>query len=210
MFTQMKNDYSGPSRPPFRRTLFKFFIIAALLSEPSLRAQEITAAIDPAQTQIEFTLSAVLHTVHGTFKLKEGVIRFDPASGKAGGAIVVDATSGDTGNKDRDKKMHQEVLESKKFPEIVFAPSQVKGSIKLDGASQLEIAGRFRLHGQEHDFTFPISVQSTSGQVTAAVRFTVPYVDWGLKNPSTFVLRVSDKVDVEIHAVARLNPTQTK
>ena len=117
-------------RPPFRRTLFKFFIIAALLSEPSLRAQEITAAIDPAQTQIEFTLSAVLHTVHGTFKLKEGVIRFDPASGKAGGAIVVDATSGDTGNKDRDKarnRWHQEVLESKKFPRsILLRPAELK------------------------------------------------------------------------------------
>jgi hypothetical protein len=31
----------------------------------------------------------------------------------------------------------------------------------------------------------------------------VPYVQWGMKNPSTLFLRVSNKVEISIHTVAR-------
>jgi hypothetical protein len=43
-------------------------------------------------------------------------------------------------------------------------------------------------------------------QVAADLVFAVPYIQWGLKNPSTFILRVSDKVAIAIHAVGRLEP----
>ena len=71
-----------------------------------------------------------MHTVHGTFKLKSGQIRWDTATGHASGAIVIDATSGNTDNTSRDKNMHTQVLESAKFPEIVFTPTQIKGAIR--------------------------------------------------------------------------------
>jgi hypothetical protein len=34
----------------------------------------------------------------------------------------------------------------------------------------------------------------------AAARFPIPYVKWGLKNPSTFVLHVSQTVEIDIQA----------
>jgi polyisoprenoid-binding protein YceI len=68
--------------------------------------------LDPAQMKIDFTLGDALHTVRGAYKLKRGQIRFDPITGKANGAVIVDATSGESGNKSRDKKMHKEDLES--------------------------------------------------------------------------------------------------
>ena len=68
--------------------------------------------LDPATTQVNFTLGDVLHTVHGTFKLKRGTVKFDPASGHASGLVVVDSTSGDSGSRARDHKMHTEILES--------------------------------------------------------------------------------------------------
>jgi hypothetical protein len=33
----------------------------------------------------------------------------------------------------------------------------------------------------------------------------VPYIKWGLKNPSTFIFRVSDTVDISIQAVGQLS-----
>lgn len=168
-------------------------------------AQDSVVRLDPAQTKVEFSVGSTLHNVHGNFKLKSGEIRFDPSSGRASGAIVVAATSGDTANEGRDKKMHEKVLESEKFPEIVFTPIQVHGKIGAQGTSQVEVAGVFRLHGQDHDLTMTMAVEPRGGnQIQATTHFGVPYVKWGLKNPGNFMLRVDDTVDVEIHAAGQM------
>ena len=183
---------------------------------PALRAQETVVRLDPAQTRVAFTLAATMHTVHGTLRLQSGEIRWDLATGKASGAVIVDATSGQTGNGGRDRKMHSEVLESANFPEIVFLPNQVKASANFTGIlqgaqqapSQGEISGVFRLHGRDHEMTLIVAIQpEVGGQLTASTKFSVPYVQWGLKNPSTFLLRVSETLELDIHAAARLGPT---
>jgi polyisoprenoid-binding protein YceI len=192
------------------RPFLAIVFFTSLLFSPRLRAQETVVTLDPAQTQIEYTLGATLHSVHGTFKLKSGVVHFDPATGKASGAIVVDATSGNSGNDGRDSNMHRQVLESQKYPEIVFTPVQVKGTLNAQGPSQLEVSGTFRLHGQDHTFTLPLSVELAGSQATASTHFSVPYHNWGLKNPSTFILRVKDTVDLDIHTTGHLAPAAGK
>jgi polyisoprenoid-binding protein YceI len=191
------------------RTLSKYILIAVstfLLPASALRldAQQVTVELDPAQTKIEFTLSASLHTVHGTFRLKSGTIHFDPASGAASGIIVADATSAETGNKSRDRKMHREVLESEKFPQVTFSPTKVTGSLKPQGDSTVQVQGTFRLHGDDHAITLTLPVSIAGSTVTATTRFIVPYVAWRLKNPSTFLLHVSDKVLVEVNAAGQI------
>jgi len=180
-----------------------FVALAALVLAPAGRAQEVAVQLDPVQTKIEFILGSTLHTVEGTFKLKSGTIRLDPSTGKMSGSIIVDATSGQSGNEGRDRKMHREILESGKYPEIVFTPNQVKGTFNPKGPSKLEVSGQFRLHGQDHDMTLPIDVQPAGRQLQMAAHITIPYIKWGLKNPSTFILRASDKVEVDIHAVGQ-------
>jgi polyisoprenoid-binding protein YceI len=200
-----KSSRSLPCRA-MRRVSFLFVLAFAFYCVPSLRAQETIVTLDPAQTKVEFTLGATFHTVHGLFKLKSGQIRFDPSSGRASGAIVVDAASGNSESDGRDKKMHQQVLESQKFPEIVFTPNLVKGSVTAQGTSQVEVSGVFRLHGQDHDLTLPIAVDLASGgQLHATTNFSVPYIKWGLKNPSNFFLKVEDTVNIEIRATAQLD-----
>lgn len=93
---------------PIRRILFFLTLALIALSTASpAPAQEAVLELNPAQTQVSFTLGNVLHTVHGTFKLKQGTVKFDPATGHASGLVVVDATSGDSGSHARDHKMHK-------------------------------------------------------------------------------------------------------
>ncbi len=169
-----------------------------------VQAQNVTLNLDPALTQVAFTLGAVLHTVEGTFKLKNGAIQFNPATGEAGGEIIVDGTTGETGNDSRDRKMHKSVLESATYPEIVFVPRRVRGRVSLSGESQVQVQGSVKLHGSQHGITIPADIRVTGDQLTATVHFAIPYVEWGLKDPSTFLLRVDKKVDVVIHATGRL------
>ena len=174
-----------------------------MLAASSIPAQDTVLQIEPRQTKVEFTLADVLHTVHGSFLLKRGDIRFDAASGQASGELVVDATSGASGSGARDRNMHNNVLESARYPEIVFRPDRVEGKVKPRGTSHVGLHGMFSIHGAEHDITLPTVVEAADGQYTAALTFAVPYVQWGMKNPSTLFLRVSDKVEISIHTVAR-------
>jgi len=186
------------------------FIVACygvLTIAPPACAQAYVVNLDPAQTNITFTLDTTLHDVHGTFRLKSGQIHFDKSTGKASGTIIVDAQSGDTDNKSRDKKMHQEILESPKYPEIVFTPQQVRGSFDSQKASQVDVVGTFRMHGQEHDVTMTFAVQPASpAQLNCDTHFAIPYVKWGMKDASTFLLHANDTVDLEIHATAQITP----
>jgi len=169
-----------------------------LAAASSLPAEDTVLQIDPSQTKVEFTLAALLHTVHGSFLLKRGTIRFDAATGQASGELVVDATSGA-----RDRNMHKNVLESARYPEIVFRPDRVEGKVTLQGTSHVGLHGMFSIHGANHEITLPAVVENDDGQYTADITFAVPYVEWGMKNPSTLFLRVSDKVEITIHTVAR-------
>lgn len=182
-------------------------IVAAMTLAPALLAQESTVQIDPAQTRIEFSLGGAMHTVHGKFDVKSSAVRFDPASGKMDGAIVVDSTSGGSGNGSRDARMHREILESAKFPEIIFTPVKMTGVVALDGSSKVEVSGRFRLHGQDHDVTLPVDIESDGKNLRMVTHIDIPYVQWGLKNPSNFFLRVSNVVAVDIHAAGRIQQT---
>jgi polyisoprenoid-binding protein YceI len=169
-----------------------------------LQAQDTTVEFDLAGTKIEFTLGASFHTVHGTFQLKSGTIHFNPATGAASGIVIADATSADTGNKSRDRKMHAEVLESRQYPEVTFSPTRISGSVALPGDSTIQVEGIFRLHGNDHPIELTVPVQISGGAVTARTRFTVPYVAWGLRNPSNLFLHVSDKVEVEVSTTGRI------
>jgi polyisoprenoid-binding protein YceI len=177
--------------------------VAALLlaAGESIPSQPRSLVIDPAQTTVEFTLGSLLHTVHGDFRLKRGTLSFDPRSGRASGELVVDATSGESGSPARDKRMHAAILESAKYPEIAFRPDRVDGNVAPQGKSVAQLHGVFAIHGAEHEILLPITVDAAAGQYTVDGIFEVPYVSWGMKNPSTLLLRVSDKVEITIRTV---------
>jgi polyisoprenoid-binding protein YceI len=185
-----------------------FTLTLLICAAAPLRAGESVLQLDPAQTRVEFTLHDILHTVHGTFRLKRGTIAFDPETGAAKGELIIDAQSGESGSEARDGRMHKNILESARYPEITFTPDRVDGTISFDGRCDVRVHGLFRIHGADHELTLPVQAQIAKAKVTAETRFEVPYVRWGMKNPSTFLLRVSDRVDIQIQAVGQLSAAQ--
>ena len=164
--------------------------------------------LDPAQTEIHWKLSG-LHPAHGTFKLKSGEFLFNPKTGTAEGEILVDATTGESGNAARDKRMQDEVLESNRYPAIFYHPTEIKGPFKAgEGTQDLTAEGTFNIHGADHPLELPLKVQISADTVTATTRFTVPYVDWGMKNPTRLLLRVSKQVEIEVSAKGTIKQTE--
>ena len=180
-------------------------VLVALAVLPA-RAQQMVLDLDPAKTRVEFTLDATLHTVHGTLELKQGSIQIDPATGQCSGRVVVDALSADTGNDGRDRKMHKEILESQKYPEIIFTSTNFQGQIAPQGNSRVQLRGTLSLHGREQQIVTPVELQIAGNEWTSETSFPIPYVKWGLKNPSTFFLRVKDTVNLTVRAAGRLIP----
>ena len=175
-----------------------------LMAAPAV-ARDALVELDPAGTQVNISLPGNMHTVHGTFKLKRGTVRFDPVTGKASGLVVVDATSGNTDNGSRDHKMHTDVLESSTYPEISFAPEHVQGQVLTQGDFRVQVSGTFKLHGASHPLTMDMHIHLAEGHLVGDTQFTVPYESWGLKNPSNFILRVRNSVDVTIRAAGQIN-----
>src|ERR1039458_2287794 len=183
-----------------KRTYFLLPICAAALS----LAQPKTLLMEPAHTNVEFTLGDWLHTVKGSFRLTRGSLCFDPQTGEASGELVVDAASGDSGSRARDQRMSSDILESRKYPEIIFRPDRVEGNVASDGKSEVHLHGAFTIHGVAHEITIPATVEAAGAQFRVAASFEVPYVKWGMKNPSTLMLRVNPTVGIRIQADARV------
>jgi polyisoprenoid-binding protein YceI len=180
------------------------FVLALMTPAGVAQAQQKTFTLDPAQTKVNFTVDSTLHTVHGDFRLKRGSIHFDNSTGAATGELVVDSASGESGSDGRDKKMHKDILESPKYSDIVFTPQHLKGTVANEGKSTIEVEGTLTMHGKSKPLTIPLEVQLQNGIGSADGTFSVKYQEWGMKNPSTFVLRVNDTVHIHVHAMGKI------
>lgn len=180
---------------------FLKWAMCLVICTTTIRAEQISVELDPEKTKVQFVLSDTLHTVRGTFLLKEGRISFEPSMMMLAGTITVDAGSGHSGNAVRDRRMAHNILEVQRYPYVQFMPSKVSGPIHPTGRSDVQVSGSFLIHGNAHEITFPVRIQISPPDITATGKFSVPYVDWGMKNPSTFLLKVSDKVEIDLEAV---------
>lgn len=196
--------FLGRKLGPIRLWKFCLCALAASLIQAPVRAsaqaQEFAFRFAPAQTTINFTVADTLHTIHGSFNLKRGDLEYNTKTSLVRGSLIVDATSGRSGNRTRDRHMHGDVLESTRYQEIVFQPDRVDGSLSNSGMSTVQVHGMVSIHGSQHELTIPVRMQMFSDHWVLDSHFTVPYVMWGMKNPSRWLLRVSESVEIQIHA----------
>jgi polyisoprenoid-binding protein YceI len=180
------------------------FLAIPLAVAPAAFAQHQTFTISPDASQVAFALGGSGHHVNGTFHVQSGAIDFDPGAQKISGSVVVAAGSGNSADAGRDKNMNKEVLDVEHFAQITFAPSSYKGTIAPSGDSTIQVSGTFTLHGTPHDLTVPMQIHIDGANLTAKGSFTVPYVQWGLKDPSIFVLKVAKEVGIDLTLTGQL------
>lgn len=179
-------------------------LLTLLAPAPVLFAQHHTFQIDPTASQVNFALTGTGHHVEGTFKVQSGSISFDPTAHTISGTVVVAAGSGNSGEASRDKKMNSEVLNTDKFSEITFAPNSYTGNLAATGDSTIQVSGVFTLHGSPHNITVPMQIHIDGATATAKGQFPVPYVHWGLKDPSIFILKVAKDVQIDLNLAGRI------
>ena len=172
--------------------------LLALALVPAASAQQQNFTVNPAASEISFQLGGNTHAVHGSFHVKSGSVTFDNSTRAIGGKIMVDPLSGESGNGGRDQKMKKDVLEASRFTEISFEPRSFQGTVAATGDSTVQVTGIFNLHGSSHDLTVPMHLHIEGNHVTAQTSFIVPYVQWGLKDPSIFMLKVAKEVGIEL------------
>jgi polyisoprenoid-binding protein YceI len=190
------------------KTFAKAIFLALPLSFASVAlAQHQTFTVNPDESKVAFALTGTGHAVSGTFHVQSGSIEFDRAAPMILGSIIVAAGSGDSGDKGRDKNMNAQVLDVAHFAEVSFVPKSYQGTIAASGDSTIQVNGVFTLHGTPHDLTLPMQLHIDGANLTARGHFIVPYVQWGLKDPSVFVLKVAKEVGIDLTLVGRLSPS---
>jgi polyisoprenoid-binding protein YceI len=183
---------------------FTVFALAALLAPVAL-AQQQTFVANPDASEVKMTLKTTREVVNGTFHIQSGSLEFDRSAAKMSGSVVVLAGSGKTGNGNRDKKMNKDILEVEQHATVSFEPKSYAGAIAPSGDSTIQVTGIFTLLGTPHEITIPILVHLDGTTAAAKAHFVVPYVQWGLKNPSFLIWKADNDVVIDLFLNGKLS-----
>ena len=176
----------------------------AMLCTYTAAAQHQLLVVDPDASEVKMTLKTNHEVVDGTFHIESGSIQFDRNSPNVSGSVVVATGSGRTGNDSRDKKMKKDVLKAEQFATVTFAPKTYAGTIAPSGDSSIQVSGVFTLLGAPHDLTIPMHIHLDGTQAAAKAQFVIPYVQWGLKNPSFMIWKAENDVAIDLKLVGQL------
>ena len=185
----------------------KSFAVLALvvIVAPAVLAQRQTFDVSPDASEVRMALKTTHEIVNGTFHIQSGSIEFDRSTPKMSGSVIVLAGSGKTGNDSRDKKMNKDILKVEEYATISFEPKTHTGAIAPSGDSSIQVAGTFTLLGTPHEISVPMLVHLDGASATAKAHFVVPYVQWGLKNPSFLIWKADNDVAIDLNLVGTIS-----
>ena len=185
----------------------KSFVVLALavVLAPAVFAQHQTFAVNSDASEVKMKLNTTHEVVNGIFRVQSGSIDFDRTASHISGIVIVAAGSGKTGNDSRDKKMNKDILKVDQFATVSFAPKTYNGIIAASGDSTIQVSGLFTLLATAHDLTIPMQIHVDGTKATAKAQFIVPYVQWGLKNPSFLIWKADNDVAIDLNLVGQIS-----
>jgi polyisoprenoid-binding protein YceI len=157
-------------------------------------------------------LSAFGHNPVIAIRNFSGEARFQPDTLESTSLRVVVqaaslAVSGDVSDKDRreiERTMHERVLESASYPEIVFQSSSVRVSLAGPGQYRVEAMGQLSLHGVTREHIVSARVTVGPDRLRAAGEFSLHQTDYGIELVSVAggVLKVKDELKCSFDILA--------
>ena len=184
----------------------QILMLAGVALASPLAAAPRLLELDGARSAIEVRFGATLQTVRGRLGPIAGTIQFDDATGNpARGAIVIDLLDSATGVGRRDRKMHEKILETPRYPRAVFTLERVDLPSPLrQGRNTLQLHGVLDFHGAQRPLSLPVEAVVDGEEVAGTGFAIIPYVEWGLRDPSYWLLRVAKEVRVDVRTVGLL------
>jgi len=183
---------------------FAALALAGILA-PAALAQRQTFVVNPDASEVKMTLKTTHEIVNGTFRVQSGSIDFDRSTAKISGSVVVLSGSGKTGNDSRDTKMTKNILKVEQYATVSFEPKAYNGTLAPSGDSNLQVSGIFTLLGTPHEITVPMLVHLEGASATAKAHFVVPYLQWGLKDPSFLFWKADKDVAIDLFLTGPLS-----
>ena len=137
----------------------------------------------------------------------EGELKADPEKlAPASLRIVIKAASlGEAGKEFDDKErqkvnvsVHDEALETSKYPDIVFKGSVPSVKQVGEGRYEATMKGDLTLHGVTRPLSFPVSVRRSGRSLRAAGEFTILHGDYNIKRLSAGAGMIKAKEEIVI------------
>lgn len=189
-------------------TRFVAYTVAMAFSTAGVAAGEdappaaTSYRLDPAGSTLFWELPATLHTVHGTVPEPDGSIQAAPGpegSWSVRGRVTVRAASMRTGHDSRDRTMREKVLETQRFPLIVFDVTKVTGDLSRLATQEpftVNLEGELTIHGKSLPLELPVRVEVSGGAVLLSGSFPLRWKQYGLSDPSFAFVRVREPLRV--------------
>lgn len=147
-----------------------------------------------------FDLGATLHTVHGRTDRVDGRVEIRASSegelSFVNSRIEVPTAGLATGNDRRDRKMRLESLAADRFPALLFVPERLALAAgdrdSADDPVDATVSGDLTIRGVTHSISVPVTITPApaSASLTVEGSFEVSLADFGIPDPSVFLLRV--------------------
>jgi len=203
-----------------RRAIMAALLVACVGPVAAADRSPLTLAIDPKASVLAFTIKRPGETIEGTAHIFTGEVVFDPADPQAASSVVlrVVASSLETGNGMRDRKMRGSHLEVERFPEIGFRSTSIQVGSEREAPSpspspggkepgrvlqrKALVEGVLSLHGVDRAIMVPASIRYDNGTLTAEGNVDLTYSDFSIAIPRFLWLVMDDEIKVRFRFVA--------
>lgn len=175
-------------------------VAAGALQDP---VRPLRYKVEVAGSSVRWELPVSFEPIKGVVPLFHGSIEAKPLSAGAwdvSARIVVPAAAMRTGNRRRDRTLREKVLETNRYPEIVFELRQFTGDLSRFRPGQtfpVQVVGDLTVRGKTEAVQLPVDVSVFPKAVILTGSFPVHWKAFDLQDPSfPVVARVKEPMFV--------------